>query len=182
MLTTILQTTVCLATALLIVGCGSGTSDSTALSGILTEDQTSMQPVSDDTGGDIASDPPEDTTEPDIGAVEPAPVDPPAFDIAELFFTEADRQWFCSVTNNVSVFTDQLYIDRFGGGWFERFGIVTWLRDETRDELIVTTSSGGEWQVQEIFGSNTVLEFLLQGESAPSLYSCVLTQRDTTAA
>jgi hypothetical protein len=147
-----------------------------------------MQPnASDDNGGENAPDQPADTTEPDIGAVEPAPDagafdDTGSFDIAELFFTEADRQWFCSVTSDISVFTDQLYVDRFGGGWFERFGVVTWRRHESRDELIVTTATGEEWQIQEIFGSNTVLEFLLQGESAPSLYSCVLTLRDTTAA
>jgi hypothetical protein len=186
--TTGLRTAVLLATALLIAGCGSGSTDSTASSGILPEDQTSMQPnASVDNGGENAPDQPADTTEPDIGAVEPAPDagafdDTGSFDIAELFFTEADRQWFCSVTSDVSAFTDQLYVDRFGGGWFEGFGVVTWRRHESRDELIVTTATGEEWQIQEIFGSNTVLEFLLQGESAPSLYSCVLTLRDTTAA
>ena len=110
------------------------------------------------------------------------------FDIAEFFFTEVDRQWFCSVTTAVSVFTDQLYLARTGEGTFERFGLVQWRRNAALDRIDIVAGVDNRFSLQEIFASNTVLEFQLvgsagggQGESqseAPELYECVLTTRD----
>ena len=110
------------------------------------------------------------------------------FDIAEFFFTEVDRQWFCSVTTAVSVFTDQLYLARTGEGTFERFGLVQWRRNEALDQIDIVAGVDSRFSLQEIFASNTVLEFQRvgsasadQGESqseARELYECVLTTRD----
>lgn len=115
----------------------------------------------------------EDRTDPDNDELE-------RFDIAEYFFTEVDRQWFCTVTSSVAVFTDQFTLDRAGGGWFERFGQSEWSRHEALLQLEVETASGETFSIREIFATNTVLEFQRFDEltGASEIYDCVLTLRD----
>jgi len=107
-------------------------------------------------------------------------VDLDSFDLAEYFFTETDRQWFCSVTTAASAFTDQLYVDRFGGAWFERFGQAEWSRHDAFDQLDIVTIAGEQFALREIFGANTLLEFLRHSDdnTDSELYECVLTSRD----
>ena len=102
-----------------------------------------------------------------------------SFDIAELFFTEVDRQWFCSVTTPVSVFTDQFSIERTGAAQFDRFGVAQWSRQKTPDQLNFKTALGSTFVAREIFGTNTILEFERFSEREPEeLYECVLTTRE----
>ncbi len=102
------------------------------------------------------------------------------FDSAEYFFTEVDRQWFCTVTTPVSVFTDQLYLARMGDAWFERFGLVEWSRNETLDQLEIVTGVDSSFSLREIFATNTLLEFQRHNEEGgvSELYECVLTARN----
>jgi len=105
--------------------------------------------------------------------------DDQGFDIAELFFTEADRQWFCSVTTPVSVFTDQFFIEPDGAAQFERFGIAEWSTQKELDQLNFITAFGSAFIAREVFGTNTVLEFERLGErESAEYYECVLTTRE----
>lgn len=147
-------------------------------------ENSTLEPVQ--TSEPEASDPSTDSIDDSLANDDQAEID--QFDIAEFFFTEVDRQWFCSVTTAVSVFTDQLYLARTGEGRFERFGLVQWRRNEALDRIDIVAGVDNRFSLQEIFASNTVLEFQLvasagggQGESqseAPELYECVLTTRD----
>ena len=147
----------------------------------LEPDQTSEPEAGDLSTGSSA-----DSIDDSLANDDQADID--QFDIAEFFFTEVDRQWFCSVTTAVSVFTDQLYLARTGEGTFERFGLVQWRRNAALDRIDIVAGVDNRFSLQEIFASNTVLEFQRvgsasadQGESqseARELYECVLTTRD----
>ena len=103
-------------------------SDSIVENSVLEPDQTSEPEA-----GELSTGSSTDSIDDSLANDDQAEID--QFDIAEFFFTEVDRQWFCSVTTAVSVFTDQLYLARTGEGRFERFGLVQWRRNETLDQL-----------------------------------------------
>ena len=165
-----------LTTAFIAAGCNGGSSAPVAspVEDANTEQTEQLLPdelsVNDIPGDSLVDDDSLDFSDPDPGN----------FDIAEYFFSEVDRQWFCSVTTPVSVFTDQLYVDRLGGGWFERFGLVQWTRHNEPDQLDIVTTVEDMFSLREIFGTNTILEFQrhVEDTEASELYDCVLTTRD----
>jgi hypothetical protein len=169
-----------------LAGCGAHDgNDTVPAQSTAEEPDTGLAlPVDDSPRQNVSVNNPPDTDSPAID--DRLTVDDPAddptsvkFEIAEYFFTEDDRQWFCSVTTAVSAFTDQFYLDRFGGANFERFGVAEWSSHDELEQLDVVTALGVRFAINEIFATNTVLEFQLQHDSeSAELYDCVLTTRE----
>lgn len=101
------------------------------------------------------------------------------FDIAELVFTESDRQWYCSVSSSPAVSSDEVFFSRNGTAWFSQYGQVYWNRNITDDTLTVASPLISTMSIKEINSANTTLQFKLgDGVTNDALYDCVLVQRD----
>ena len=70
---------------------------------------------------------------------DPLQCDAPVFDVAELLFTESDRQWFCSVTTDQLTTEDQVFFSRAGTATMTRFRDVFWNRSLTDQSITVAS-------------------------------------------
>ncbi len=159
-----------------LAGCGSSNDNSTLLVDItppvvqedLALDDTDITPVPQ-----VQCDAGDNGNENMIGASE--------FDIAELFFTEPDRQWFCNVSSVESEFSDEIFFDRQGTATFSRFGLVYWNRDSEAQAIRIASPFVATSVLSEVFSANTVLQFQLDtDDSFDEVYDCVLTTREIT--
>ena len=108
--------------------------------------------------------------------------DAPDFDIAELLFTEADRQWFCAVTTDSLRTEDQVYFARTGTAVTTRFRDVYWNRSMTDQSINVASPFISPFVIRNITSSNTVMSFDLVTDSGRTeIYDCVLVSREVLA-
>jgi hypothetical protein len=108
--------------------------------------------------------------------------DAPVFDIAELLFTEADRQWFCTVTTDTLSTEDQVYFARSGTAVTTRFRDVYWNRSMTDQSINVASPFISPFVIRNITSSNTVMSFDLVTDSGRTeVYDCVLVGREVPA-
>lgn len=105
--------------------------------------------------------------------------DAPTFDIAELLFTESDRQWFCTVTTDTLTTEDQVFFSRNGTGTMTRFRDVFWNRSMADQSISVASPFISPFVIRNITSSNTVMTFDLVTEAGRSeAYDCVLVGRE----
>lgn len=106
------------------------------------------------------------------------------FDIAELVFTESDRQWSCSIfsgSNNdgSGVAFDALYFSRMGTVISQNTGVWYWNRILPGDEIRLLSPTMPSMLVRNIVSSNTTLEFNTVSEiGEEAVYECVLVARE----
>lgn len=147
--------------ALSLCACGGSSSDTTV------SPDTNTAPLQDDVAGS-------DNTQMQCDAGDD-------FDIAELVYTETDRQWFCSVSSTAAELSDEVYFSRDGTATFSRFGLVYWNRDIEVQEIRIASPFVSTSVLRNVFSANTVLQFdLNSGDTLDEFYDCVLTQRDAT--
>ncbi len=113
---------------------------------------------------------------------DPLQCDAPAFDVAELLFTESDRQWFCTVTVETFVTEDQVFFSRSGTAVMTRFRDVYWNRSMADQSINVASPFISPFVIRNISSSNTVLSFdLITDSDRTEVYDCVLVGRDIAA-
>ncbi len=108
--------------------------------------------------------------------------DAPAFDHAELLYTEVDRQWLCSVSSSQLTYTDSVFFQRSGTADFGHLGQVYWNRtaalDASSDEITIASPTITTHVLRDITSANTVLQFGLHNGAGEQQYDCVLVGRD----
>ncbi len=101
------------------------------------------------------------------------------FDIAELVFTESDRQWSCSVSSSQTVSSDAVFFSQNGTAVFAQHGTVYWNRNLIEDTLTIASPLIPTLSLKDINSANTTLQFTLgDGAATDAVYDCVLVQRD----
>lgn len=112
-----------------------------------------------------------------------------AFDIAESLFTEADRQWYCSVDTSQQLASDyyqlstsdSLYFSADGTAVFERFREVYWNRNMENQEINIASPFIGTYVMKNIMSQNTTMQFTLLATDETATvenYDCILVARE----
>lgn len=106
----------------------------------------------------------------------------PSFDVAELLFTESDRQWYCSVAGAGVQLEDEIYFARNGQAVTTRFREVYWNRSLADDSINVASPFISPFIISNMVSANTVLTFdLIKQTGEVEVYDCVLVGRETQA-
>ena len=134
-----------------------------------------------------ASDPAADSQLPVVGGIQDdgdsqagtQQCDVADFDIAELVFTESDRQWYCAVSSSQTASSDEVFFNQNGTALFSQYGQVYWNRNLADDTITIASPLISTLILKEINSANTTLQFELgDGVVDDAVYDCVLVQRE----
>jgi len=142
--------------ALLIGGCGGGASSDSMVPQV---DSVVMQ---DPSAQCLADDPTRSSV-----------------DVAELLFTESDRQWTCEIASDVGERFEELYFSRSGFASVGSDSAWFWNRRIVDDAINLLSPTFGSLVLQQIESSNTTLTFTSTSDvGLRESYDCVLIARE----
>jgi len=100
-------------------------------------------------------------------------------DVAELLFTESDRQWSCEIVFDGGVRFEDIYFSRSGFASLGSDNAWFWNRRLADDAINLLSPTLGSLVLQQIYSSNTTLTFTSASDvGLRESYDCVMVARE----